>query len=481
MTSGGSSDVAVTPQRVARILWRRKLLCSVVAAIVFVVGVGFLLLRPKAYQSTSSVALLPVSTNSSILPNYPNLIASLIPTYVQLVSSPVLLNQVAATLPFAISESQLANDVHAESLSSAAVINIVAQSSDPVRAQQIASRTTDVFLASLRGNGVVIPTIYAQPGLPSKPASPGTKLILGVIVILAVALGVGAGLLRDRLSGGVDGAERPPETTGPEATAAKAAVSQAPLSEAALPPVLGVIPELAGQRDVSTILAARASAVPRSRWKSLRSNLMYATAGHQVRSITITSLRPGEGKTTVAVNLAASVAELGLSVVLVDAAMGIPALHQVFGLENRRGLTSTVLDEADPSSLLNAVPSLGDLQVVTAGPQLSGQGEARLYLRQIASFCSLADLVIVDSPALHSETAAGLTASATDAVVLVTPVGLGAVDRVNAGLRILQKYETPVIGTVLTAADRTMNGGERSRDPESSPVPDATPPASWSW
>jgi uncharacterized protein involved in exopolysaccharide biosynthesis len=123
LTSGGSSDVAVTPQRVARILWRRKLLCSVVAAIVVVVGVGFLLLRPKAYQSTSSVALLPVSTNSSILPNYPNLIASLIPTYVQLVSSPVLLNQVAATLPFAISESQLANDVHAESLSSAAVIS----------------------------------------------------------------------------------------------------------------------------------------------------------------------------------------------------------------------------------------------------------------------------------------------------------------------------------------------------------------------
>ncbi len=471
MTSGGSSDAVVTPQRVAKILWRRKLMCSIVAAIVFAGGAGFLLHRPKTYQSTSSVALLPVSTNPNILPNYPNLIASLIPTYVQLVSSPVLLNQVAATLPFAISETQLANDVHAESLSSAAVINIVAQARNPIQAQQIASRTTDAFLASLRGNGVVIPTLYAQPGLPTKPAGPSKKLTLGAILALAIVLGLGAGLLRDRLSGGVDGAQRPREATLPEAT----------LSGATLPPVLGVIPELAGQRDVSTILAARATAVPRARWKSLRSNLMYATAGNQVRSVTITSLRPGEGKTTVAVNLAASVAELGLSVVLVDAALSIPALHEVFGLENKRGLTSTVLDEADPASLLNAVPSMEDLQVVTAGPQLSAHGEARLYLQQISRFCSLADLVIVDSPALQSGTAAGLTVSATDAVVLVVPVGPSTPEQVKAGLRILRKYDTPVIGTVLIAANRTMNGDERSRDPDSSPMSDATPPASRSW
>jgi Mrp family chromosome partitioning ATPase/capsular polysaccharide biosynthesis protein len=453
---------------VARILWRRRLLCSVVAAIVLVGGVGSLLVRHKTYQSKSSVALLPVSTNSGILPNYPNLIASLIPTYVQLVSSPVLLDQVAATLPFAISETQLANDVHAESLSSAAVINIVAQTRNAVQAQQIASRTTSVFLSELRGNGVVIPTIYAQPTVPSKPAPPSTKLMLVAIVAVAIVLGLGAGLIWDRLSGGVDGAQQSPEATPPEPTP----------PEATLPPVLGIIPNLAGQQDVSTILAARATSVPRSSWKSLRSNLMYATAAHQVRSVTITSLHPGEGKTTVAVNLAASVAELGLSVVLVDAAMSVPALHQVFGLENGRGLTSTVLDEADPASLLNAVPSIADLQVVTAGPQLSAHGEARLYLQQLSRFCSLGDLVIVDGAALQGDKAAGLTASATDAVVLVVPAAVSTPDQVKACLRILRKYDTPVVGTVLTAADRTLNGDQQSRDPDSSPVSEAiSPPA----
>ena len=199
MSSGGSHD-AITPQRVARVLWRRKLICLTVAAAVFLAGAGYALTRPKTYQSSSAVALLPISTNPGILPNYPNLIASLIPTYVQLVSSPALLNQVAATLPFAISETQLAQQVHGQSLSNAAVINIVAQSGSPVQAQQIAARTTTVFLAELSGNGVVVPSVYAQPAVPTKPAPPSTKLLLGVIFLLAVVLGLGAGLLWDRLS-----------------------------------------------------------------------------------------------------------------------------------------------------------------------------------------------------------------------------------------------------------------------------------------
>lgn len=195
----------MTPLRVGAVLWRRKLVCSVVAAVVLVAGTGWLFTREKVYQSTSTVALLPVATNTGVLPNYPNLIASLIPTYVQLISSPVLLNRVAATLPFAASGTQLANDVHAESLSNAAVINIVAESPNAFRAQKIAAATTSAFLAQLQGNGVVTPQVYGQPTVPDKPAAPKVKLVLAAILAFAVILGLGAGLVWDRLFGRVDG------------------------------------------------------------------------------------------------------------------------------------------------------------------------------------------------------------------------------------------------------------------------------------
>jgi capsular polysaccharide biosynthesis protein len=189
---------------VIQIIRRQWLVCCVVALVVLLAGSAIVLTRPKAYQSTSSVALLPATSNPNVLPNYPNLIASLIPTYVQLVSSPVLLNQVAATLPFRISESQLSGDVQAESLSNAAIINIVATSPTASQAQQIALRTTTVFLAELRGNGVVVPRIYGRPTVPTQPAASGTALKLIIVLVFAVLLGLAGGLIWDRLFAGAD-------------------------------------------------------------------------------------------------------------------------------------------------------------------------------------------------------------------------------------------------------------------------------------
>ena len=189
----------VTSKRVAEILWRRKVACALVAGIILVVGWAMVLSRSKVYQSTSSVALLPVSTNPGVLPNYPNLIVSLVPTYVQLISSPVLLNQVAAAVPYRITGAQLANDVHGQALSNAAIINIVAESSNPAQAVGIASATTKTFLAQLKGNGVVVPRVYSQPTA-AEPMPPSSGLLLTVVLVLALILGAAAGLIWDRLA-----------------------------------------------------------------------------------------------------------------------------------------------------------------------------------------------------------------------------------------------------------------------------------------
>jgi capsular exopolysaccharide synthesis family protein len=426
------SHDTITLQSAVKILWRRKIVCLIVATVVFLGGAAYLLSRPRIYESTSSVALLPVSTNAAVLPNYPNLIASLIPTYVQLVSSSALLDQVAPTLPFRISATDLSNNVFAESLSNAAVINIVGVSSDPVRSQQIAAATTSVFLAHVRGNGVVVAQVYARPTVPDQPSSPKTKLLLPLILIVAVVLGLAAGLIWDRLFGRAEDGDRPTETM-------------------AGPPVLGIVREPEQENVVSTIRGGVEDTMAQDGWQSLRTNFLYALLGQQMHSVTVISIEPGPAKTTVAAGLAAAVAEMGIAVVLVDADVRRSRLHEVFSLDNGQGLTSTILDGAEPAALLRPVPAITGLQVVTAGPALPAQSdEASLYLEQLPQLTRLADLVIVDGPALDGGKDAGLVARLTDGVVLVVDSDLLTWKQVRATIRELRSSGARVLGTVLT-------------------------------
>lgn len=434
----------MTPRRAVRILWRRRLVCLIVAAVVAVAGTGVLFTRHKVYQSTSSVALLPVSSNSSVLPNYPNLIASLIPTYVQLVSSPLLLREVATRVPFTVSPAELANAVHAESMSSAAVISIVAQRPNPVQARQLAATTTAAFLSSLKGNGVVIPKIYARPTTPKRPAMLNRKVVLASILALAIIVGLAAGLAWDRLFGGGDDDQRPE------------------LPEAAGPPVLGTLPWGGRAGDAGGAIGFSGdggdSRWALDDWRALRAGFMRRTA-HLMRSVTVTSVTPGAGATAVAAHLAASLAEVGLAVALVDADVRHPALDKLFGLENERGLTSTVLSGADPATLLYPARTAPGLHVVPAGPPLpSPRIEADMYRQQLPRFAALVDMVIVDAPALAGESDAVSIASATEGVVLVIPSEVDQLEHVEAARRVLTRSGALLVGTVVTGKDAVPGG-----------------------
>ncbi|HEV2370696.1 MAG TPA: P-loop NTPase [Streptosporangiaceae bacterium] len=432
----------VTPQRVGQILWRRRWVCLVVALVVLVGGTVYSLAQPTVYESTSSVALLPVSNNSAVLPNYPNLIASLIPTYVQLVSSPVLLERTAAAVPFSTSADQLANDVHGESLSSAAVITIVGQNTNPARAQQIAAAATAAFLELVRGNGVVVAQLYGRPTLPQAPSSPRTKLTLLAILVLAVFLGLAAGLVWDRLA-------RRSEDTFP------------PASAVARPPVLGVVHDFGLGNGMSAAGGDPKLTLSHNGWRSLRTNFMYSLLGQEVRSVTVMSPLPGTAKTTVAANLAATLAEMGLAVVLVDADVRHPSLHEVFSMERWQGLSSTILDGADPATLPRPVPTVAGLQVVTAGPPLRARrDEITLYREQLPKLTNLADLVIVDGPSLRPDSDADLVAGVTDGVVLVVESKTITWEQLRTTVDGLTSLGTRVLGTVLAGVGRPTDFGQ---------------------
>src|SRR4029078_6611846 len=77
-------------------------------------------------------------------------------------------------------------------------------------------------------------------------------------------------------------------------------------------------------------------------YRSLRTNIEFATVDGPLRTLLVTSAVPGEGKTTTAVNLALVMAQTGRQVLLVDADFRMPGVHRILALPNTRGL-STIL------------------------------------------------------------------------------------------------------------------------------------------
>lgn len=428
----------------ASVLWRRKLVALVVAAVVVLAGFGFLSTQHKVYESTSSVALLPPTNNPSNVQSYANLVPTLVPSYMQLVSSPSFLSGVASTLPFTTTGDQLGKQVHAEAVPNAGIIKIVADLPDARQAQQVAQATTQAFISNLssQNNNIVSLAVFNRASVPTSPVSPRPKLVIGATIALAIILALTAALVWERLFGRIFDPDD--------------------LTEASGLPVIGVIPEERRLREgVRVVIGQAGMSRVEDALRSLRTNFVFATSGSKLRSVAVTSVSSEEGKSTIAINLAVVVAELGLQVVLIDGDTHRPKIHQAFGFDNSRGLSSTVLEGASPRSLLRPAPAFPGLQVVTSGPPVRDRGEeAMLYLQHLSAFAGLGDVVIVDSPPLRAGADVRLLATATDAVLLAARSGKATPRQVRGAVHSLRAVDARVIGTVLSRAREVSDIGE---------------------
>ena len=188
-------------------------------------------------------------------------------------------------------------------------------------------------------------------------------------------------------------------------------------------------------------------------YEFLQTNLQFAaldTAG--VKSILVTSSSPGEGKTTTSVNLSTSIArEGGTSVILVDADLRRPALHQLFDFSERKGLTHLLLGTATLDEV--AIPThIDGLRVITAGPVPPDPPKLLRSNRMrevVAELEENADIVFFDSPPLLAVTDPMIVASLVDAVLLVVESGRTRRAPVKLAVQMIERANPMFISTVL--------------------------------
>ncbi|MDQ3758107.1 MAG: polysaccharide biosynthesis tyrosine autokinase, partial [Actinomycetota bacterium] len=137
--------------------------------------------------------------------------------------------------------------------------------------------------------------------------------------------------------------------------------------------------------------------------RTLRTNLERISREQPVHVLEITSSLPGEGKTTVASTLSVALARLDAHVLLVDADLRRPALHRLFGLSNRHGLTDLLLDDRRVVADFALDTHVPGLQVLPSGPQPPNPSEAlssRRMRQVLEEMRQIADVMILDSPPL---------------------------------------------------------------------------------
>jgi non-specific protein-tyrosine kinase len=188
-------------------------------------------------------------------------------------------------------------------------------------------------------------------------------------------------------------------------------------------------------------------------YRTLRTNLDFASLDQAVKTLVVTSAGVGEGKSTTLANLAVVSAQVGRKVILVDADLRRPMLHQIFGLGNETGLTTAMMDEAAMARPPVQETGVVGLSVLTSGPLPPNPAElmgSRRMEGVIAALAAQADQRFFDTPPVVAVTDAAVLATKVDGVLLVISAGKTRREYARTAVQRLRQINARLVGTVLT-------------------------------
>jgi polysaccharide biosynthesis transport protein len=226
-------------------------------------------------------------------------------------------------------------------------------------------------------------------------------------------------------------------------------------------PVLGTITRFdTGKANYRLITQSHPRAPVSEAFRSLRTNLQFASVTKPLHTIIITSASPGEGKTTIAANLGTVLAQSNRSVVIVDADLRRPTIHKAFELPNRLGLTDIFIRSSEHLDGTVKPTKVKDLSVITSGSlppnpsELLGSKKMGEILGKLnAEF----NTVILDTPPLLAVTDPLVLAPRSDGIVLIFKPTVTKRAALRHAIELVQRVNGNLLGIVVNDVkiDRT--------------------------
>ena len=281
----------------------------------------------------------------------------------------------------------------------------------------------------------------------SNPSEPQKSRYIGIALIIGLMLGCALALLRDWMDQTLRSTEEVSSILGV--------------------PVLGVIPSMHGERSI----VARGRKVhfePNSpaaeAYRAIRTSVFFGVPEGKAKTILITSAEPLEGKTTLASNLAITMAQAGQKILLLDADFRNPMQYKVFELNGSDGLVSllsgtTTLDRAIQAS------GIEGLELLPCKTQLVNSAEiinSKPFAKLLKDLSDRYDRVIIDSPPLLPVTDAQILAAISDVTLLVLRAGKSTRKSSRLARDGLLSVGAQLLGVVVNNASKKGRYGYQS-------------------
>ena len=301
-----------------------------------------------------------------------------------------------------------------------------------------------------------------DPALVAHKVKPNKKLNLLIGIFLGLGLGIGYSFVREYLDNTVKAVEH--------------------LERKGLT-VLGIIPDMShvqGKQAVKPTQNPSKGRVDYARclityedpkspisesYRSLRTNITYASADKKIKSILVSSPQPGEGKSTTVANLAIAFAQLRRRTLLIDADLRKPVQHSIFNIARGPGISDYLAGEVEDFNSVIHSTKIENLFLVSAGglppnpSELLGSDRMGELVDRLEQDW---DMVLFDSPPIVAVTDSSMISAEIDALVMVVKAGETDRSAVARALDTISNSRSPLIGAILNGATPENLAGKYS-------------------
>jgi capsular exopolysaccharide synthesis family protein len=307
--------------------------------------------------------------------------------------------------------------------------------------------------AGLRSSNIRVVDPALAPSYPSRPQK-ARNILLGLLVGLVG--GVGLALLREYLDNTVKSPDDIEALTGLPSLAVVPSVPGLNGHHKRL--ARGSVSQGASGSRVELLAYMQPKSQISEAFRALRTSLLLSQADHPPQVILVTSALPREGKTTAAVNLAVTLAQLGDRTLLMDSDLRKPGIRRALNLTMGKdvGLSSYLAGVSSLDEVTMPHPTINNLAAITTGPVPPSPADLLSSHRMREAIAELRrrfKFIVIDSPPIMAATDAVILSALTDGVLLVVRSGTTPKEAFTRTRDLLAAVKCRLLGVVLNAVD----------------------------